>query len=315
MKTTHLQAFWTEEVFLWEVKHIQPQNKSPVVVFFFIIFLTLTKRICRYADVEHYCLMVCAHILSNKAWLYLCVLLRSVVNAEAKEVWVLAAAHLQRPRWSTENIPLSPESETRYNMKAVQTKAVLTLQTTTWKTYCSDIHEKDVILSFCFVKFLRVSSVAHKPRQWDVSCLPTVWVEPSSILSHKHGEDKPESAFFNFFWWCSGMTKKKLRHLYDFKPISVCLWCKFTSFLCLPVSTFFSQTHPAGLFIILFCCLFLGLEFFKNVVLVASPQDRYVPFHSARIEMCRTALRDTTTGEMCAGLFYSHKLSPNYTIL
>ncbi|KAL0962197.1 hypothetical protein UPYG_G00336980 [Umbra pygmaea] len=39
-----------------------------------------------------------------------------------------------------------------------------------------------------------------------------------------------------------------------------------------------------------------GLQFFKNVVLVASPQDRYVPFHSARIEMCRTALRDRTTG-------------------
>uniref|UniRef100_W5LCY1 Family with sequence similarity 135 member B n=1 Tax=Astyanax mexicanus TaxID=7994 RepID=W5LCY1_ASTMX len=39
-----------------------------------------------------------------------------------------------------------------------------------------------------------------------------------------------------------------------------------------------------------------GLQFFRNVVLVASPQDRYVPFHSARIEMCRTALRDRTTG-------------------
>uniref|UniRef100_A0AAY4D1L8 DUF676 domain-containing protein n=1 Tax=Denticeps clupeoides TaxID=299321 RepID=A0AAY4D1L8_9TELE len=39
-----------------------------------------------------------------------------------------------------------------------------------------------------------------------------------------------------------------------------------------------------------------GLQFFKNVVLVASPQDRYVPFHSARIEMCRTALRDRATG-------------------
>uniref|UniRef100_A0AAV2K5S2 DUF676 domain-containing protein n=1 Tax=Knipowitschia caucasica TaxID=637954 RepID=A0AAV2K5S2_KNICA len=38
-----------------------------------------------------------------------------------------------------------------------------------------------------------------------------------------------------------------------------------------------------------------GLQFFKNVVLVASPQDRYVPFHSARIEMCRTALKDRTT--------------------
>uniref|UniRef100_A0A8C5FTL6 DUF676 domain-containing protein n=1 Tax=Gadus morhua TaxID=8049 RepID=A0A8C5FTL6_GADMO len=39
-----------------------------------------------------------------------------------------------------------------------------------------------------------------------------------------------------------------------------------------------------------------GLQFFKNVVLVSSPQDRYVPFHSARIELCRTALKDRTTG-------------------
>uniref|UniRef100_A0A673AM10 Family with sequence similarity 135 member B n=1 Tax=Sphaeramia orbicularis TaxID=375764 RepID=A0A673AM10_9TELE len=39
-----------------------------------------------------------------------------------------------------------------------------------------------------------------------------------------------------------------------------------------------------------------GLQYFKNVVLVASPQDRYVPFHSARIEMCKTALKDRTTG-------------------
>ncbi|XP_068587337.1 protein FAM135B isoform X2 [Cebidichthys violaceus] len=38
---------------------------------------------------------------------------RSVVNAEAEEIRILAAAHLQRPRRSTENIPLSPESETR----------------------------------------------------------------------------------------------------------------------------------------------------------------------------------------------------------
>ncbi|XP_030075382.1 protein FAM135B [Microcaecilia unicolor] len=39
-----------------------------------------------------------------------------------------------------------------------------------------------------------------------------------------------------------------------------------------------------------------GLQFFKNVVLVASPQDRYVPFHSARIEMCKSALKDKHTG-------------------
>lgn len=48
---------------------------------------------------------------------------------------------------------------------------------------------------------------------------------------------------------------------------------------------------------LMFCVL--GLQFFKNVVLVASPQDRYVPFHSARIEMCKTALKDRTTGLEC----------------
>lgn len=39
-----------------------------------------------------------------------------------------------------------------------------------------------------------------------------------------------------------------------------------------------------------------GLQYFKNVVLVASPQDRYVPFHSARIEMCKNALKDRHAG-------------------
>ncbi|XP_037022306.2 protein FAM135B [Artibeus jamaicensis] len=43
-----------------------------------------------------------------------------------------------------------------------------------------------------------------------------------------------------------------------------------------------------------------GLQYFKNVVLVASPQDRYVPFHSARIEMCKTAFKDRHTGPVYA---------------
>ncbi|XP_038616193.1 protein FAM135B [Tachyglossus aculeatus] len=48
-----------------------------------------------------------------------------------------------------------------------------------------------------------------------------------------------------------------------------------------------------------------GLQYFKNVVLVASPQDRYVPFHSARIEMCRTALRDRHTGPVYAEMIHN----------
>ncbi|KAM4704912.1 protein FAM135B [Rhinophrynus dorsalis] len=39
-----------------------------------------------------------------------------------------------------------------------------------------------------------------------------------------------------------------------------------------------------------------GLQYFKYVVLVASLQDRYVPFHSARIEMCKNAIKDKHTG-------------------
>ncbi|KAJ8359962.1 hypothetical protein SKAU_G00164870 [Synaphobranchus kaupii] len=39
-----------------------------------------------------------------------------------------------------------------------------------------------------------------------------------------------------------------------------------------------------------------GLQFFKNVVLVSSLQDRYVPYHSARIEMCKPALKDRHSG-------------------
>lgn len=33
------------------------------------------------------------------------------------------------------------------------------------------------------------------------------------------------------------------------------------------------------------------------MVLVGSLQDRYVPYHSARIEMCKTALKDKQSGE------------------
>lgn len=37
-----------------------------------------------------------------------------------------------------------------------------------------------------------------------------------------------------------------------------------------------------------------GLEYFQNVLLFGSSQDRYVPLHSARIELCKAALKDTS---------------------
>jgi hypothetical protein len=46
------------------------------------------------------------------------------------------------------------------------------------------------------------------------------------------------------------------------------------------------------------CFSLLGLEYFKHILLIASPQDRYVPFHSARIEVCKAALKDTVYGTL-----------------
>ncbi|XP_013792753.1 protein FAM135A-like, partial [Limulus polyphemus] len=37
-----------------------------------------------------------------------------------------------------------------------------------------------------------------------------------------------------------------------------------------------------------------GLEHFKNVLLFGSSQDRYVTSHSARIELCKSAVRDAS---------------------
>ncbi|XP_031749241.1 protein FAM135A-like [Xenopus tropicalis] len=39
-----------------------------------------------------------------------------------------------------------------------------------------------------------------------------------------------------------------------------------------------------------------GLEYFRNVVLVGSLQDKMVPYHSARMEMCKGALKSNTLG-------------------
>lgn len=37
-----------------------------------------------------------------------------------------------------------------------------------------------------------------------------------------------------------------------------------------------------------------NLHYFRHILLCGSSQDRYVPMHSARIELCKTAIKDTT---------------------
>lgn len=37
------------------------------------------------------------------------------------------------------------------------------------------------------------------------------------------------------------------------------------------------------------------LHHFRNILLCGSSQDRYVPSHSARLELCKAAIRDTSS--------------------
>lgn len=53
-----------------------------------------------------------------------------------------------------------------------------------------------------------------------------------------------------------------------------------------------------------------GLEFFKHVLLFGSMQDRYVPIHSARIELCKAAVKDTTPIGAAYREMVSHLLRP-----
>ncbi|CAF1614264.1 unnamed protein product, partial [Rotaria magnacalcarata] len=61
------------------------------------------------------------------------------------------------------------------------------------------------------------------------------------------------------------------------------------------------------------------MEFFKNILMLASSQDRYVPFHSARIEVCKAALKDTSYGsiyvEMISNLLEPILRNPSITFV
>eukprot|EP00118_Oscarella_pearsei_P011339 m.75693 g.75693 ORF g.75693 m.75693 type:complete len:973 (+) comp35946_c1_seq2:295-3213(+) len=63
-----------------------------------------------------------------------------------------------------------------------------------------------------------------------------------------------------------------------------------------------------------------GLSFFRHILLVSSVQDQYVPYHSARIEMCRAAEKDSSdTGcaykEMLHNLLQPIKDNPKVSLV
>src|SRR5690348_5845380 len=47
-----------------------------------------------------------------------------------------------------------------------------------------------------------------------------------------------------------------------------------------------------------------GLEYFENVFLLASQQDKYAPFHSARIQSHKLALQDKKRGMLWNSAWY-----------
>ena len=63
---------------------------------------------------------------------------------------------------------------------------------------------------------------------------------------------------------------------------------------------------------------YTGFQYFKNVLLVSSVQDHYVPFHSARVEMSKQAVKDNSEGGMYniyIFIFSFHFYIPSYSEL
>lgn len=48
-----------------------------------------------------------------------------------------------------------------------------------------------------------------------------------------------------------------------------------------------------------------GLDLFRYVLLVSSLQDRYVPYHSTRVELCKAAVKDNSEVGECLLVFFS----------
>ncbi|KAL5206661.1 hypothetical protein ABZP36_034870 [Zizania latifolia] len=62
---------------------------------------------------------------------------------------------------------------------------------------------------------------------------------------------------------------------------------------CIHQLTFSDDQDPQNTFFYRLCKL-KTLENFKNIILLSSPQDGYVPYHSARIELCPAASSDSS---------------------
>ncbi|TVU26745.1 hypothetical protein EJB05_29305 [Eragrostis curvula] len=62
---------------------------------------------------------------------------------------------------------------------------------------------------------------------------------------------------------------------------------------CMHQLTFSDDQNPQNTFLYKLCKL-KTLENFKNIILVSSPQDGYVPYHSARIDLCHGASSDNS---------------------
>ena len=107
--------------------------------------------------------------------------------------------------------------------------------------------------------------------------LPVTVVQSCFVLSYASSTPPPPNKSFHFFVFHLNFAQfsrfpARLAVYIAIEAVPICCDCKvWHLFFFLPV-----------------------LQYFKHVLLVGSSQDRYVPYHSSRIEMCKAAQRDSS---------------------
>ncbi|KAJ7546564.1 hypothetical protein O6H91_08G044700 [Diphasiastrum complanatum] len=114
--------------------------------------------------------------------------------------------------------------------------------------------------------------------------------------------------FLQFAYTFLSISGPHLGYLYSSNSLfNSGLWVlkKLKASLCMHQLTFTDQPNIENCYIFKLSQVENTFSHFQHVVLVSSPQDRYVPYHSARIEICQAAVRDSKKGASYAKMLQS----------
>ena len=145
-----------------------------------------------------------------------------------------------------------------------------------WQIYCTkDIGVKPTRVSFSSIRILKHCRYVVHAEMEEVRFASSAGIKgsPGSATNVSLPAQYPT-------WWVNCLNKRILKFdgVFLWKYVGQRVWHScFTEM----IFTWFKQLS--------------GLEFFKNILLVGSSQDRYVPFHSSRIELCKAAAKDSST--------------------